>query len=165
MAQQKSGNVALCPECEGLIKLSGKLKIGQKLTCRRCGSALVVYDRKPLELVLANGNHPSPGHTKTSNKRRDTGEDLYLDMDISESEEGLEMSTMSGVSVANCPECSATLRFHRPLKERQLVVCPECNETLEVVSLRPLQFHWANEDPWENEEYDNPRNRSRYGFR
>ncbi|MFN2171384.1 MAG: hypothetical protein ACK2UF_08165 [Candidatus Promineifilaceae bacterium] len=164
MAQQKSGNVALCPECEGVIKLSGKLKIGQKLTCRRCGSALIVFDRKPLELVLANGNHPVAGHTKTS-KRRDADEDLSVDMDGSESEEELEMSTMSDVSVANCPECSATLRFHRPLKERQLVVCPECNETLEVVSLRPLQFYWANEDPWESEEYDNPRNRSHHGFR
>jgi lysine biosynthesis protein LysW len=163
MAQQKSGNVALCPECEGIIKLSGKLKIGQKLTCRRCGSALIVFDRRPLELVLANGSEPAVGHTKTI-KRRDTNEDLSLGMDISESEEGLDMSTMPGVSVANCPECSATLRFHRPLKERQLVVCPECNETLEVVSLRPLQFHWANEDPWENEEHNNSRSRSRYGF-
>jgi lysine biosynthesis protein LysW len=165
MAQQKNGNVALCPECEGLIKLSGKLKIGQKLTCRRCGSALIVYDRKPLELVLANSSHPAAGPAKSTNKRRDTSEDLFSGMDGSESEEGLDMSTLTDVSVANCPECSATLRFHRPLKERQLVVCPECNETLEVVSLRPLQFHWANEDPWENEEYDNPRNRSRYGFR
>lgn len=164
MAQQKNGKVALCPECEGPIKLSGKLQIGQKLTCRRCGAVLMIYERKPLELVLANGTHPDVGHTKP-NKRRDTEITSPSTMGVSESEEGQQMSTMSGVSVADCPECNATLRFHRPLKERQLVVCPECNETLEVISLRPLQFHWANEDPWEYEDQDSSRNRSRQGFR
>lgn len=62
------------------------------------------------------------------------------------------MTTMSTVTLADCPECNATLRFHKPLKEHQLVVCSECNETLEVVSLRPLELSWANEDPWEYEE-------------
>ena len=57
MAQQTKSNVALCPECEGPVHLRGKLHVGQRLTCRRCGSSLVIVDRRPLELDLANGNH------------------------------------------------------------------------------------------------------------
>ena len=156
MAQQKNSNVALCPECEGPVNLSGKLKIGQKLPCRRCGSVLMVFDRKPLELVLANEMGPVDGQSKAT-KRKDNSVTQSSDT----GEESLEMATTSNISLANCPECSATLRFHRPLNERQLVVCPECNETLEVVSIRPLKLHWANEDPWEYEEFEDPRYRSR----
>jgi lysine biosynthesis protein LysW len=164
MAQQKNGNVALCPECEGPVKLGGKLQIGRKLSCRRCGVALVIVDRKPLELDLADSMHPGSDNYKTSRKK-EKYPDSATNKQIEEGKESPQMSSTSPVLLANCPECSATLRFHRPLKERQLVVCPECDETLEVVSLHPLELHWANEDPWEYEEYENSRYHSRSGQR
>ena len=163
MAQQTNSNVAQCPECDGYVQLSGKLQIGQKLSCRGCGSALVIIERKPLELVLADGNHLDLGYPKINQKK---DKDLLISSKkkISKHKESTQMSTVSPVLLADCPECNATLRFHRPLKERQLVVCPECDETLEVISLRPLELFWANEDPLEYEEYDNPRHQSRYGL-
>lgn len=164
MAQQKNSNVALCPECEGRVQLSGKLQIGQKLTCRRCGSVLVIFDRKPLELVLANETQPVMNHQKMDRSKGKGDVAASSTKQASERKESPLMSTTSPVLLANCPECSATLRFHKPLKERQLVVCAECDETLEVISLRPLELSWANEDPWDYEEYDNPRRRTRYGL-
>jgi len=164
MAQQKNGNVALCPECEGPVSLSGKLQIGRRLSCRRCGASLVIVDRKPLELELADSVQPGSDNHKASRKKEKYADPATTKQN-EEGEESSQMLSTSQVLLANCPECSATLRFHRPLKERQLVVCPECDETLEVVSLHPLELHWANEDPWEYEEYDNSRYRSRSGSR
>lgn len=163
MAQKTNGNVALCPECEGLVQLSGKLQIGKRLSCRRCGSILVIIERKPLELALANGAHPDIRDPK-ANRKKEKDDSVASKQQINKRMEDPQMSITSPVLLADCPECSATLRFHRPLRERQLVVCPECNETLEVVSLRPLVLHWANEDPLEYEEYYDPRYRSRYGL-
>ena len=161
MAQQRNGNVALCPECEGPVQLGGKLQVGQKLSCRRCGSILAVFDRRPLELVLANGSYQDSGRTK-SVKRMGRGDIASSIKQNSIVKEIPQMATTTTVSLADCPECNATLRFHKLLKSGQLVVCPECDETLEVTSLRPLQLNWANEDPWEYEEYEKPRFRSRY---
>ncbi len=158
MAQQKNSNVALCPECEGQVKLSGKLQIGQKLTCRRCGSALVIVDRKPLELDLATGNFSEFNHPKTDRKK-----DKEPALARKEMDETIELPPSPQVLLADCPECSATLRFHKALKEHQLVVCPECEETLEVVSLRPFELGWANEDPGEYAAYNNSRRASHHG--
>ena len=161
MAKQTNGNVTLCPECEGPVKLGGKPQIGQKLSCRRCGSTLVVFDKKPIELVLENERYSSAVRRK-SDKNRDKNSNTLSSTEIkSEHEENPQMTTMSLVMQADCPECNAKLRFNKPLRERQLVVCPECDETLEVSSLRPPQLNWANEDPWDYEEYDDPRHRSR----
>lgn len=64
MAQRHDGNVTMCPTCESTLQLGGNLRIGQKLSCRRCGSTLAVFNRKPLELVLADENHPGDGREK-----------------------------------------------------------------------------------------------------
>lgn len=74
------------------------------------------------------------------------------------------MNTVPQVSMADCPECDARLRFHKPLKMGQLIICPECEETLEVIALRPLELGWADEDPWDYDEHDDPRYQSRYGL-
>ena len=50
------------------------------------------------------------------------------------------------VMVAECPECGSNIRFHNPLKLDQIVVCPECDEELQVVELNPLQLDWANDE-------------------
>lgn len=71
------------------------------------------------------------------------------------------MSAKSRVSMTECPECDARLRFHKSLKVGQLVLCPECDEMLEVVSLLPLELSWANEDPWDFEVDDDTSYRSR----
>ena len=149
MANQKTSNIALCPECDGLIQLSGKLHIGQRLSCRRCRSALVITERKPLELVLVNGKNPSGGHVKVE-KKKAVGKDI----------EDSAVPTLPQASSANCPECGANLQFHKPPKLGQLVACPECDETLEVVLLRPLELNWADEDPRDVEDYYNRRSLS-----
>ena len=64
MAQRHNGNIAMCPNCEGTLQLSGSLHIGQKLSCRRCGATLAVHNRKPLELVLATETRPADGRAK-----------------------------------------------------------------------------------------------------
>jgi len=163
MAQQTKSNVALCPECEGPVHLRGKLHVGQRLTCRRCGSSLVIVDRRPLELDLANGNHSDMDYPNASRKK-DKDAIQFSNKQTSEGKENLQMPTMTKISRADCPECNATLRFHKSLKENQLVVCPDCNETLEVISLHPLELSWANEDPWEYGEYDDPQHLSRHGL-
>jgi lysine biosynthesis protein LysW len=158
MAQQKNSNVALCPECEGPVRLSGKLQVGQKLSCRRCGSNLVVFERRPLELVAADGGHGDITHAMPD-KKRDKGDISSSNKQYRVTEENPQMAAISSVSLADCPECNATLRFHKQLRQGQLVVCPECEETLEVTSLRPLHLNWANEDPWEYEAHENSRQR------
>ena len=50
------------------------------------------------------------------------------------------------VLVAECPECETNIRFHKPLKLGQIVVCPECDEQLEVLQLDPLELDWAFND-------------------
>ncbi len=162
MSQQKSGNVTNCPECDGSIQLSGKLHVGQKLSCRRCGSTLVITEREPLELVLANDKRPGNGHDKAEKKRtKDKVVTQSSHEKIGENKEDPPMSTLSQVSMSDCPECQARLRFYKPLKVGHLVVCPECEETLEVVSSRPLEFNWADEDPWDIKDHDDHRHHSR----
>ena len=151
MAEHTNSNIAQCPECDGLVRLNGKLKVGKTLSCRKCGSTLVIAERKPLELVPEDGNFSANGQSNARSRKPNSGK-ASKKRQVSGSKESLAMTTSIQVKVADCPECCATLRFHRPLKDRQLVVCPECSETLEVVSLRPLELDWANDDPWQYEE-------------
>jgi lysine biosynthesis protein LysW len=112
----------------------------------------VITDLKPLELVLANGYNSGNGRVVMIEKKKK--KDIYM--------EDSPVMTISGVTLADCPECSVRLRFHKPLNVGQLVVCPECDETLNVVSVRPLELRWADEDPWDIEDYDNQRTLARY---
>jgi lysine biosynthesis protein LysW len=57
--------------------------------------------------------------------------------------------------VAECPECGSNIRFHKPLRTGQIVICPECDEKLEVTSLDPLELDWAfDDDDDDYEEWD-----------
>ena len=60
----------------------------------------------------------------------------------------------SKVMVAECPDCETNIRFHRPLKLGQIVICPECEADLMVRQLNPLELYWAFDDD-DDDDYDN----------
>ena len=53
---------------------------------------------------------------------------------------------------ARCPNCGSTVRLEQKPELESLVFCPECDETLEVVSVNPLRLDWAYDD--EDDDYD-----------
>lgn len=55
---------------------------------------------------------------------------------------------------ATCPECDTQIRFHEQPHLGQLVTCPECGESLEVVRRAPLKLDWAFEMSFADEELD-----------
>ena len=69
MSQPKISNMALCPQCDGLIQLNGKLRIGQRLTCRRCETPLAIIAIKPLGLAVANATNTIKNGSKTKKKK------------------------------------------------------------------------------------------------
>ena len=58
------------------------------------------------------------------------------------------------VAIAECPECETNIRFHKPLKVGQIVICPECEERLEVRQLNPLELDWTFDDYDDDYDYD-----------
>ncbi|MGQ9585575.1 MAG: hypothetical protein ACUVXG_09255 [Anaerolineae bacterium] len=42
-----------------------------------------------------------------------------------------------------CPECDARILVPRSARMGDLLECPECNETLEVINLDPLELETA----------------------
>ena len=56
---------------------------------------------------------------------------------------------------AYCPECDARITLRKEPELGQRLVCPECDEPLEVVELDPLELDWAyDEDEDEEEAWD-----------
>lgn len=53
---------------------------------------------------------------------------------------------------AFCPACGTRIRFAERPKIYDIVNCPECEESFEVVGLTPLQLEWVadydDEDEW-----------------
>ena len=155
MAQYKSGDIAVCPECDGPVNLGSKRKIGQKLTCRRCRSELVIAERRPLELVLLKEWRSERSAGKQAVKQReDSRQAQNSQKNADEDEVNSEMSTITDIFITECPECDSKLRFRKPLKIGKLVICPKCDEPLEVISLQPLELGWADEAPWDFDTYD-----------
>lgn len=60
------------------------------------------------------------------------------------------MNTSTQTIVALCPACDTRIRFSKTPHLGQIVTCPECEETLEVVRRMPLTLDWA----YDNEEED-----------
>lgn len=54
--------------------------------------------------------------------------------------------TVEIIVSAVCPACSVRVRFSKELKLGQLLTCPECENTLEVIRVSPLRLGWAYED-------------------
>ena len=56
------------------------------------------------------------------------------------------MSTaVSKVKVAPYPKCAGRIRFNYELQLGDRLLCPECDEPLEVVGLAPLRLGWVDE--------------------
>lgn len=47
--------------------------------------------------------------------------------------------------MARCLECDSRIYFDRKPDMGQIIVCPECETSLEVVRTNPIQFGWADE--------------------
>ena len=50
----------------------------------------------------------------------------------------------------NCPSCDARIRLNRRPQLGDIIVCSECEESLEVVRLTPLKVDWSLLDDDEN---------------
>ncbi len=60
---------------------------------------------------------------------------------------------------AFCPACDTRIRFSERPKLFDLVTCPECDETFEVVGLSPIELDWPSgegfeEDDWDDDDWD-----------
>ncbi len=49
-------------------------------------------------------------------------------------------------NMAYCPECDSRIRLQKKARVGQHISCHECEETLEVVNLNPLELTWAFDD-------------------
>lgn len=47
--------------------------------------------------------------------------------------------------MARCLECDSRIYFDRKPDLGQIIVCPECETSLEVIRINPIQFGWADE--------------------
>jgi alpha-aminoadipate carrier protein LysW len=60
--------------------------------------------------------------------------------------------------VAECPECETKIRFPQTPQMGETLTCHECGESLQVISLSPLELDWAYDDDgyeeWEEEEWE-----------
>lgn len=54
--------------------------------------------------------------------------------------------------LANCPECAAELHVDEDIDKGQMFHCEECDSTLEVVGLDPIELDVAAEA--DDEEFD-----------
>jgi len=48
--------------------------------------------------------------------------------------------------MARCPECDSRIYFERRPDAGQIIVCPECETSLEVISVSPIRLDWAYEE-------------------
>jgi lysine biosynthesis protein LysW len=58
---------------------------------------------------------------------------------------------------AICPSCDFHIRFYERPKLRDVIVCPECEESFEVVRLSPLRLDWTDfedDDFWPDDDLD-----------
>ncbi|HNS39908.1 MAG: hypothetical protein LC131_13475 [Anaerolineae bacterium] len=47
--------------------------------------------------------------------------------------------------MARCLECDSRIYFERRPEIGQIIVCPECETSLEVIRTSPIRFDWADE--------------------
>lgn len=53
------------------------------------------------------------------------------------------MSESTKTSGTICPSCAARIHFGKRPHLGDVIVCPECEETFEVVRLEPLKINWS----------------------
>ncbi len=55
--------------------------------------------------------------------------------------------------MATCPDCDAPLPQRKKFYIGQLIICPECGASLEIVNLKPLEVdYYMGDEDWEEEE-------------
>ncbi len=47
--------------------------------------------------------------------------------------------------MARCLECDSRIYFERRPEVGQIIVCPECETSLEIIRTSPIRFDWADE--------------------
>ena len=58
-----------------------------------------------------------------------------------------------------CPSCHSRIHFGKAPHLRDIIICQECSESLEVVRLSPLKVDWSlldDDDNWADTNWDNP---------
>jgi lysine biosynthesis protein LysW len=50
-----------------------------------------------------------------------------------------------------CPDCDGKIGLN-PAKVGQLLTCPHCDVQLEVISDDPIEFDWAHDRAWGDED-------------
>jgi lysine biosynthesis protein LysW len=48
--------------------------------------------------------------------------------------------------MARCPECDSRIYFGRKPDTGQIIVCPECETSLEIISANPIRLDWAYDE-------------------
>ena len=56
--------------------------------------------------------------------------------------------------LAVCPECEAEIHVDEDVDKGEIINCEECETTLEVVGLDPIELDLASEDKDEDDEVD-----------
>lgn len=56
------------------------------------------------------------------------------------------MSKLANKRIGFCPECGQEVRLRKAPHLGQIVICPACKSSLEVVDRDPLEFDWADEE-------------------
>jgi len=52
-----------------------------------------------------------------------------------------------------CPACDSRIRFGERPELFDIVICPECEESSEVVGLSPIELQWSDDSSFEDEEF------------
>lgn len=56
------------------------------------------------------------------------------------------MTPNASAAKARCPECDARIFFERAPDMGQLLACPECGTSLEVVRTSPIKLDWVYDE-------------------
>ena len=72
------------------------------------------------------------------------------------------MNKSANELTTNCPSCHSRIQFSKRPRLGAIIVCNECDETLEVVRLAPLKIDWTlldDEYSWADADTDEHRDR------
>lgn len=65
----------------------------------------------------------------------------------------MSVNPQSKTEIGICPGCGARIRFQNKVQVGEFVICDECGDELEVISMSPIKLDWAFEDPFD-EDFD-----------
>lgn len=107
-----------CPICGSRIGFTKKPFLGKEISCNVCSTTLIITSLDPIQL-----------------------DESFEDVPLS-----LHPPEIQGSAKLRCPLCGAKIEPSRKLKLRSRVVCPDCDEELEVTALDPLQLAWVDNE-------------------